>query len=195
MKYDNETALVVVDCQNDFADPEGSLYVSGAEEVLAWINRQVVAAVAAGAPVVYTQDWHPETTPHFQKDGGTWPVHCVMDSWGAELHPRLLVAGSSVKKGSHGEDGYSGFTLRDPESGEETPTELDRMLRDQGTRRAVVVGLAQDYCAKETALDAARLGYQTLLPTPGTAPVDLQPGDGDAALEEMRQAGVEVLAG
>lgn len=195
MNYDNETALVVVDCQNDFADAEGSLYVDGAEEVLAWINRQIISAVAMGSPVVYTQDWHPESTPHFQKDGGTWPVHCVMASWGAEFHPRLLVAGPSVKKGSHGEDGYSGFTMRDPESGDETPTALDGLLRDRGARRAVVVGLAQDYCAKETALDAARLGYQTLLPTAGTAPVNLEPGDGEAALNEMRQAGVDVVSG
>lgn len=195
MKYDSETALVVVDFQNDFADPEGSLYVSGAEEVLPWVNRQIISAVAADATVVYTQDWHPESTPHFEKDGGVWPVHCVKGTWGAELHPRLVVAGPTVTKGSHGEDGYSGFTMRDPESGEETPTPLDGLLRQRGAKRAVVVGLAQDVCVKETALDALRLGYQTILPTAGTAPVDLQPGDGDAALDEVRQAGAEVVAG
>lgn len=195
ISYDDRTALVVVDCQNDFADPEGSLYVDGAEEVMPWINRQVVSAVAAGAYVVYTQDWHPETTPHFQKDGGTWPVHCVKETWGADFHPRLLVVGPSVKKGSHGEDGYSGFTMRDPESGEEIPTRLDALLREQGAARAVVVGLAQDVCVKATSLDAIRLGYETILPTAGTAPVNLQPGDGEAALEEMKSAGVEVLAG
>ncbi|MFP3913695.1 MAG: isochorismatase family protein [Actinomycetota bacterium] len=191
--YDRETALVVVDFQNDFADPEGSLYVGGAEDVLPWINRQIISAVAAGAPVVYTQDWHPESTPHFEKDGGTWPVHCVMGTWGAELHPRLVVVGPSVMKGSNGEDGYSGFTMRDPESGEETPTALDGLLREAGAKRTVVVGLAQDVCVKATALDSVRLGYDTVLPVAGTAPVNLSPGDGDAALAEMRDAGVDVM--
>src|SRR5690606_38569754 len=142
--YDPTTALIVVDCQNDFADPEGSLYVEGAGQVLAVVNRHVVSAIAAGAPVGYTQDWHPEATPHFEKDGGIWPVHCVKGTWGADFHPRLLVAGPSVHKGSNGEDGYSGFTMRDPVSGEETPTGLDSLLRSLGVERTVVVGLAQD---------------------------------------------------
>lgn len=193
ISYEPNTALVVVDCQNDFADPEGSLYVGGAEEVLAAVNRNVIAAVAAGSPVVYTQDWHPESTPHFQKDGGVWPVHCVHDSWGAAFHPRLLVAGPSVKKGANGEDGYSGFTMRDPESGEETPTELDSMLKDLGATRAIVVGLALDYCVKATALDATRLGYQTVVLREGTAPVEMEPGDGEKAVDELKKAGAEVV--
>jgi len=191
--YDESRALVVVDCQNDFADPEGSLYVSGAADVLAVVNRNVVAAIAAGSPVVYTQDWHPETTPHFEKDGGTWPVHCVADTWGAEFHPRLVVAGPSVRKGVNGEDGYSGFTMADPETGDETPTQLDGMLRDLETRRIVIVGLALDYCVKATTLDAVRLGYETVLIREGTAPVDLQPGDGERAVEEFTKAGVSIL--
>jgi len=193
MEFDARTALVVVDVQNDFADPKGSLYVSGGEEVVATVNRHIVSAIAAGAPVVYTQDWHPESTPHFEKDGGIWPVHCVMDTWGADFHPRLLVAGPSVKKGSHGEDGYSGFTMRDPETGEEKPTELDATLREMGAERVVVVGLALDYCVKATALDARRLGYDTFLPVEATAAVNLSPGDGDAALEEARSSGVVVV--
>lgn len=192
MNYDTDTALVVVDCQNDFADREGSLYVTGAEEVIANVNRHIISAIAAGSPVVYTQDWHPESTPHFQKDGGVWPVHCVMGGWGAEFHPRLLVAGPSVKKGSNGEDGYSGFTMRDPETGQETPTELEGLLEDAGAKRVVVVGLAQDYCVKETALDGQRLGFETIVPAEGTAAVDLEPGDGQAAFDELRRAGVTV---
>ena len=117
--YDARTALVVVDVQNDFADPAGSLSVSGGEEVVARASDQARAAAAAGALVVYTQDWHPAVTPHFAKDGGIWPVHCVADTWGAALHPDLVVAGPRIRKGSNGEDGYSGFTMRDPETGEE----------------------------------------------------------------------------
>lgn len=190
--YDAETTLIVVDCQNDFADGQGSLYVAGAERVLAEVNRHIVAAIAAGSAVVYTQDWHPESTPHFEKDGGIWPVHCVAGTWGADFHPRLLVAGPSVRKGSNGEDGYSGFTMRDPETGEESPTELDGLLRDLGARSTVVVGLALDYCVKATALDSHRLGYTTALPVEATAAVNLEAGDGDAALSELERAGVSV---
>ena len=67
------TALVVVDVQNDFADPQGSLHVQGAKGVVKEVNRLVDEAVAAGDPVFYTQDWHPTDTPHFAKDGGNGP--------------------------------------------------------------------------------------------------------------------------
>ena len=90
----------------------------------------------AGSPVVYTQDWHPPSTPHFAKDGGIWPVHCVADTWGAQLHPDLVVRGPVVRKGTGGEDGYSGFSMRDPETGETSPTELDGLLREAGAERA-----------------------------------------------------------
>src|SRR3990172_4638626 len=114
MRCDPTTALVVVDVQNDFADPAGSLSVRGGEAVVVAANAEIAAARAAGALVVYTQDWHPESTPHFAKDGGVWPVHCLAASWGAALHPALDVGGPVVRKGSAGEGGDSGFTLRDP---------------------------------------------------------------------------------
>ncbi len=191
-QYDPSTALLVVDVQNDFADPDGSLSVSGGAETVPAINGEIDAAKAAGATVVYTQDWHPPDTPHFEKDGGIWPVHCVQGSWGAELHPDLEVVGPVVRKGSNGEDGYSGFTMRDPVSGETRPTELDRLLKERSVRRVVVVGLATDYCVKATALDARSLGYETTVRSDATRPVDLQAGDGERALDEMRRAGATV---
>lgn len=191
--YDPETALVVVDVQNDFADPQGTLYVRGGEEVVPVVNQEVERALEAGALVVYTQDWHPESTPHFQKDGGIWPVHCVRDTWGAALHPDLDVKGEVLRKGSGGEDGYSGFTVRDPRTGEESPTGLAELLRGRGITRVVVLGIATDYCVKETAVDAARLGFRTQVLTEGIRAVDLQPGDGDRAIAAMREAGAEVL--
>ena len=89
LRYDEKTAVIVVDVQNDFADPEGSLYVPDGEKTIPFINDQIGRARGTGALVVYTQDWHPPSTPHFQKDGGVWPVHCVMGTWGAEFHPGL----------------------------------------------------------------------------------------------------------
>jgi len=190
--YDEQTALVVVDVQNDFADPDGSLYVKGGDQVVAKVNDEIRDAVTAGAMVVYTQDWHPESTPHFEKDGGVWPVHCVKESWGAEFHPDLDVRGPVVRKGSNGEDGYSGFTMRDPESGEEIATPLRGMLREHEIERVVVVGLALDVCVKATALDAADT-FDTSVIVGATAPVELQPGDGARAIDELEANRVGVI--
>ncbi len=191
-RYHPSTALVVVDVQNDFADPAGSLSVRGGDAVVPVINRELEMATSAGALIAATQDWHPESTPHFAKDGGIWPVHCVADTWGSELHPDLALPADAprVHKGANGEDGYSGFTMRDPTTGEEMPTELDGLLRARGIEQVVVVGLATDYCVSATALDAARLGYTTAVLTDAIASVDLQAGDGDRALQAMRDAGV-----
>lgn len=191
-RYDARTALVVVDLQNDFADPAGGLSVAGGDAIVPTVNRELAMATAAGATIAFTQDWHPEHTPHFADDGGIWPVHCVADTWGAALHPDLAVHDDAprIHKGSGGEDGYSGFTMRDPTTGETAPTELEALLRDAGTERVVVCGLATDYCVKATALDARRLGFDTFLLTDAVAAVDLTPGDGARAIDELRDAGV-----
>lgn len=193
VSYDAQTALILVDVQNDFADPSGSLWVRGGDRIIGGLNEQIRAAQAAGAAVIYTQDWHPTSTPHFAKDGGIWPVHCVIDSWGAELHPDLLVAGPRVRSGSNGEDGYSGFTMRDLQTGQETPTELESLLRARGVQRVVIGGLATDYCVKATALDAVRLGFETELLADGIAAVNLADGDGERAIEAMTEAGVRLV--
>jgi len=191
-RYDERTALVVVDLQNDFADPAGGLAVAGGVAIIPVVNAAVGEAVDADALVVATQDWHPPSTPHFAKDGGIWPVHCVGGTWGAELHPAFTLPAEApvVRKGSSGEDGYSGFTMRDPESGEEMPTELEGLLRQRGIERVVVCGLATDYCVLATALDAVRLGFETSLLADAVAAVNLADGDGEQALDRMREAGV-----
>jgi nicotinamidase/pyrazinamidase len=189
-RYDVHTALVVVDVQNDFADPKGSLAVAGGEAVLDPVNAAIREAHAAGALIVYTQDWHPEHTPHFARDGGVWPVHCVGGTWGAALHPRLdVVEGETIHKGVDGRDGYSAFSVRDPESGETEPTRLERILRDRAIERVVIAGLATDYCVVETVLDARRLGFDAEVLPDAIAAVDREPGDGARALDRMREAG------
>ncbi|OGO55283.1 MAG: isochorismatase [Chloroflexi bacterium RBG_16_72_14] len=196
MRYRPGVALLVVDVQNDFADPAGSLSVRGGADVIPVINREAALATGNGAIVVCTQDWHPEHTPHFAKDGGAWPDHCVQHTWGAALHPDLVVSTGTpvVRKGANGEDGYSGFTMRDPATGDTIATELEALLRDAGVDDVVVTGLATDYCVKATALDAARLGFATTVLTDAIAAVDLRPGDGERALAAMREAGVRLHA-
>ena len=193
--YDARTALIVVDVQNDFADPQGALAVAGGDQVVPVANREIRRASESGALVVYTQDWHPPSTPHFAKDGGIWPVHCVRDTWGAELVADLDVAGPVVRKGTAGEDGYSGFTVRDPRTGSESPTGLGDLLRERGIERVVIMGLATDYCVKETGLDAVRAGFATTVLEDGVRAVDRQPGDGDSALGEIAAVGAQVRRG
>lgn len=192
-RYDRETALIVVDVQNDFADPGGSLYVREGETVVPVANEQVAEAEAAGAFVVYTQDWHPETTLHFEKDGGLWPVHCVHDTWGAMFHPDLRVVGDVVQKGTRGEDGYSAFSVRDPRSGDTAPTILQGLLVDRGVRRIVICGLATDFCVVETVSDARELGYPVAVVREGIRAVDRKAGAGDRAIQRMREAGAELI--
>ena len=127
------------------------------------INEEIRRRSHAGALVVYTQDWHPPSTPHFAKDGGIWPVHCVAGTWGAELHPGLLRRRRpSVRKGSQ----RRGRLLRlhdarpDDRRGACPPSSRRCSDRERG-ERVVVCGLATDYCVRATALDAARLGFET----------------------------------
>ena len=188
-RYDPKVALVVVDMQNDFADPQGSLFVKGAASILPMVNSETRLAREAGALVVYTQDWHPESTKHFARDGGIWPVHCVGGTWGADFHPTLDVDGPTIRKGTNGEDGYSGFSMKDPATGATSPTELEALLRERGIERVVVVGLATDYCVSATAIDAARLGFGTEVLQDAIASVDLQADDGTKAIHLMQAAG------
>lgn len=190
--YDPRTALIVVDMQNDFADPRGALHVPGGEESIAAVNREIDAAAGAGAMVVYTQDWHPPETPHFAP-AGPWPAHCVRGTWGAELHSGLrIVDDPVVRKGAGDADGYSAFSERHEADGHESATALGDLLQERGIERVVVVGLAQDVCVKETVLDAARAGLAPAVVADATRPVDLRPGDGQRALHEMADAGARI---
>lgn len=192
-RHSNDTALIIVDVQNDFADPSGSLYVRDGEAVVAVANDEIRAAGDAGALVVYTQDWHPASTPHFEKDGGIWPVHCVEESWGASFHPDLRVVGDVVHKGDQGGDGYSAFSERDPLSGDTEPTTLQRLLVEHGVERLVICGLATDYCVVETVADARALGYPVTVVLDGIRAVEREEGAGDRALQRMRDAGAELV--
>ncbi len=194
LRYDPSAALLVVDVQNDFADPAGSLAVNGGHAVVPYINKHIEAALATGGHVFYTQDWHPPSTPHFEKDGGIWPVHCVAGTWGAEFHPDLMVNGPIVRKGSNAEDGYSGFSVRDHASGETRSTELEHLLGAVRASRLIIAGLATDYCVLATGLDARDRAYDTTVLAAGVRAVDLEDGDGERAMTRLREAGVTILA-
>ena len=193
-RYDATTALLVVDVQNDFADPKGSLSVEGGQEIVPFVNGEIAAARAAGATVIYTQDWHPDVTPHFEIDGGIWPVHCVGDTWGSEFLADLQVGPTAeiLRKGTDGKDGYSAFSVRDPRSGDVSATRLESLHRERGLERRVIVGIATDYCVKESVLDARRLGFPSLVLRQGVRAVNRRPGDDELAFDAMRSAGAEI---
>ena len=145
--------------------------------------------------VVATQDWHPETTPHFANDGGIWPVHCVAGTWGADLHPDLTLP-ATRRASTRASTARTAIPASRPATPDRRPRHRPpstALLRSANVHRVVVVGLATDYCVKATALDAARLGYETTVLLDAIAAVDLEPGDGERALAEMRAAGVTLV--
>jgi nicotinamidase/pyrazinamidase len=174
-------ALIIVDVQNDFC-PGGALAVPDGDAIVESVNR-----LAAEVPyVVATRDWHPPDHGSFAQQGGPWPVHCVRETSGAQLHPGIEASNidAVVDKGQAPErEGYSGFE----------GTELERLLHEHEVQTVHVAGLALDYCVKATALDAKRAGFDVVVHRAATRPVDVQPGDGDRAIDELERAGVRVL--
>ena len=173
-------ALVVVDYQNDFASPDGALSVPGGHAIAERINGLMRSGDYDF--VVATRDWHPPDHGSFTEQGGTWPVHCVQGTPGAELHPDLDANAVDVvldKGQDPGTDGYSGFD----------GTRLGEILREHGIHQVAVVGLATDYCVKHTSLEALQEGFAVTVDTTAVRGVDVQPGDSDRALAEVRAAG------
>ena len=174
-------ALIVVDVQNDFC-PGGALAVPDGDAVVEPINE-----MAHDAPfVIATRDWHPADHGSFAEQGGPWPVHCVQGTVGAQLHPGIdgSQIDAIVDKGqAPGQDGYSGFE----------GTELERLLREHDVDTVDVAGLALDYCVKATALDAKRAGLNVVVHRGATRAVEVETGDAERALQELRAAEIEVL--
>jgi nicotinamidase/pyrazinamidase len=168
-------ALLVVDVQNDFC-PGGALPVPEGDAVVPVINRLMDAFPL----VLASKDWHPQETVHFQK----WPPHCIQGTWGAEFHPQLRtdkIQQVLLKGTGNRDDGYSAF--------EATNVNLAEYLRQHGVTELYVTGLATDYCVRATSLDALRHGFRTYVVTDAVRAVNVQPGDGERALQEMQNAG------
>jgi nicotinamidase/pyrazinamidase len=183
--------LLLVDPQNDFC-PGGSLPVADGDAVIPVLNAWAAAAERAGVPVFVSRDWHPARTTHFKNSGGVWPAHCVMGTRGAEFHPDLRVPHSAivVSKGmGEAEDAYSAYQARD-----DAGVLLATLLKQHEVRHLYLMGLATDYCVKASALDGLADAFRITLVLAGVRAVNLQPQDGEQALEEMRAAGAEAYA-
>ena len=178
-------ALLVVDVQNDFL-PGGALGIAGGDSVLAPLNRLLRAWRALGLPVYLTRDWHPAGHCSFAERGGPWPVHCVAGTAGAEFSPRLeRVPGDVVisKATRPDRDAYSALD----------GTGLADEIRRTGVRRIFVGGLATDYCVRATGLDARTAGLEVVVLRDAVCAVNVNPGDGAAAMSELAAAGADLL--
>ncbi|SPL71283.1 bifunctional nicotinamidase/pyrazinamidase [Acinetobacter stercoris] len=195
-----QSALIIVDVQNGFT-PGGNLAVAHADEIIPLINQ----LSDAFQHVVLTQDWHPENHISFaenhknkkafdtiQLDYGTqvlWPKHCVQGTRDAELHPDLNVPKAQliIRKGCHQHiDSYSAFM----EADHKTSTGLAGYLKERGITQVYIVGIATDFCVAWTAIDAAKLGFETFVISDAVKGIDLH-GSLQHAWQEMLANGVK----
>ncbi len=186
----NRSALLIVDVQNDFC-PGGSLAVEGGDQVVAVLNAYSERFQALQMPIYASRDWHPAVTVHFKEFGGLWPPHCVQGTTGARFHPDLDVPGAQniVTAGDTAEDeGYSAFEGHLPD-GESFAGRLER----DGVDHLYVGGIATDYCVRASALDARKAGLDVTLLVDAIRGVELEAGDSERAIQEMREAGVNTV--
>lgn len=181
---EREDALLVVDIQNDFC-PGGALAVKEGDAIIPVVNRLVRLFLEREATVAYSRDWHPEDHSSFREEGGPWPPHCVAGTRGSAFHPSLHVPlyPLIISKGTGNDEALSAFD----------GTNLHERLQQRGVTRLFVVGLATDYCVKATALDGLSLGYETIVLADATRPVDISPGDGEKALQNVTLRGGYIM--
>ena len=184
LRVSPETALIIVDVQNDFC-PGGSLAVPEGDQVVGVLNRYISRIDGGGGVVGATRDWHPPGHISFKEQGGPWPPHCVQNTRGAEIYSELALPPGAwlISKGSKRDaDAYSGFD----------GTDLEVRLRRRGIRTLWVGGLATDYCVRATVLDAVRSGFKTVFLEDASRGVEVRPGDTARAVDDMRAAGADI---
>lgn len=188
--YLRHSALLVLDMQNDSVGPAGSIYIRGAEGLVSYINQCISDAQEQQAPVLYSQEWLPPDSPHFD----IWPAHCVAGSWGAELAEGLFIdTGSVVRREPGKKDYHSAFATREPDSRALVATGLDRLLREREIRRLVIVGISLDHAVATTARDARGLGYVVDVDLAGTLARDADTASLERLRAELADSGVRFI--
>jgi nicotinamidase/pyrazinamidase len=189
MENDRNSALLIVDVQNDFC-PGGALAVDEGDRVIPPLRKLAARFGAIGRPVYASRDWHPRDSLHFKEFGGAWPVHCVQGTEGARLREDLKLPPSAmiVSKGqARHDDGFSAIAGDVAGRGS-----LLADLSARGINHLYVGGLATDYCVKHSVLDALRQGFAVTVLTDAIRAVDLSSGDGARAVDDMKAAGAEL---
>ncbi|HEX3044085.1 MAG TPA: isochorismatase family protein [Bacillota bacterium] len=179
-------ALIIVNLQNDFFE-EGALEVPDAEAVVSVINE----VIPQFEFVIYTRDWHPQNHASFSANPllkeGSWPVHCVANTRGADFHSDLEFTLNAIviDKGIDGTvDSLSGFS----------GTKLGECLHKFKVDTVYIAGLPTDYSVKATALDAVKEGFTVYLIDSACRGLDQPAGSLAQALEEMNRAGVKTIS-
>ncbi len=182
LRIDKQTALVVVDVQNDFC-PGGAVPVKEGDRVIPVLNRYIEIFRTAGAPILFTRDWHPPDHSSFKDQGGPWPTHCVQNTDGARFHPNLQIPPGAqiISKADKKDEAYSFFQ----------GTDLSEKLRARGIKELLVGGLATDYCVKETVLDGLKHGFEVFHLDDASRGVNVNPDDSEQALKEMITRGAK----
>jgi nicotinamidase/pyrazinamidase len=182
---DKQTMLVVVDIQKDFC-PGGALAVPEGDRVVPVLNEYIARFKKAGAPIIFTRDWHPPDHSSFKEQGGPWPPHCVQNSDGARFHPQLSMPPEAeiISKADKRDEAYSFFP----------GTDLATKLHQRRVKRLLVGGLATDYCVRETVLDGLRYGFEVYHLDDASRGVNVNPDDSERALQEMVQAGAKRIS-
>ena len=182
IEVDKQSALVVVDIQNDFC-PGGALPVENGDKVVPVLNKYIEKFGKAHAPILFTRDWHPSDHSSFKAQGGPWPPHCVQNSEGARFHAKLLIPpeGEIISKADKKDEAYSFFQ----------GTDLARKLKERGIRRLFVGGLATDYCVKETVLDGLKYGFDVFVLDDASKGVNVRANDSESALHLMVTKGAK----
>jgi nicotinamidase/pyrazinamidase len=177
------TALIVVDVQLDFC-PGGALPVAGGDKVVPVLNEYIKKFAAAGAPIIFTRDWHPSNHSSFKAQGGPWPPHCIQNTEGAKFHPALIIPPEAqiVSKADTRDEAYSFF------QGTNLAEKLHRRVQN-----LFVGGLATDYCVKETVLDGLKEHFNVYLLEDACRGVDVKPGDSEHAIQLMADKGCKML--
>lgn len=184
MKPFEKAALLLVDLQNDFC-PGGSLAIPEGDQVIQTANRLMLHF----KEVIATQDWHPKNHMSFIS---LWPIHCIQNTKGAELHADLNRARITkiFQKGTDSAiDSYSAFY----DNQQLKSTGLTEYLRAKHVTDLYVMGLATDYCVKYSCLDAISDGFTVYLITDACRGVNLQKHDIENALRDMQDKGVILI--
>jgi len=182
--------LSVTDMQNDFL-PGGALGVPEGDKIIPYVNRAIALFKKNNLPIFFTRDWHPPDHCSFKDQGGPWPPHCVQNTSGADFSSELNIPEGStiISKGSEkNSEQYSTLGGRDADGNTESS-----LMKKLGIRRIFIAGLATDYCVLNSVKDALAEGYEVYVLTDAIRAVDVNPGDGERALEEMIRAGAKTI--
>jgi nicotinamidase/pyrazinamidase len=183
-------ALLIIDLQNDFC-PGGALGIPGGDTIIPKLNKYLRFFSRKKRPIFVAGDWHPVRTSHFKDFGGTWPVHCLQNSRGAQFHPQLKLPQGTIIL----------YKVMDPEKESDSVFQSEdhrgmsfaKLLQLLGISELYIGGLATDFCVKASVVDVLKQGLKVKLLLDGMKGVDIQAGDSEKALKEMLKKGAKKI--